>query len=45
MKFDHFNIKVGKLGRMEYIDKDIFTELIYLGFYLEHKVNKYCIYK
>ena len=45
MKFDHVNIKVGKLGRMEYIDKDIFTELTYLGFYLEHKVNKYCIYK
>ena len=39
MKFDHFNIKVGKLGRMEYIDKDIFTELTYLGFYLEHKVK------
>ena len=44
-KFDHFSIKIGKLGWMEYIDKDIFTELTYLSFYLEHKVTKYCIYK
>ena len=26
---------------MEYIDKDVFTVLTYLGFHLEDKVNKY----
>ena len=38
-KFDHLILKVGKLGRIEYIDKDVFTTLTYHGFYLEHKVN------
>ena len=32
-------LKVGKLGWIEYIDKDIFTA--FPGFHLEHKVNKY----
>ena len=26
---------------MEYIDKDVFTALTYLGFHLEDKVNKH----
>ena len=34
-------LKIGKLGWIEYIDKDAFTELIYLDFHLEQKVNKY----
>ena len=33
-------LKVGKLGWIEYIDKDVFTGLTYLGFHREHKVNK-----
>ena len=33
-------LKVGKLGRIEYVDRDIFTGLTYLGFHLEHKVSK-----
>ena len=33
--------KVGKLGWIEYIDKDVFTALAYLGFDFEHNVNKY----
>ena len=33
--------KVGKLGWIDYIDKDVFAALTYLGFHLEHKVNKY----
>ena len=33
-------LKVGKLGWIEYVDKDVFTALTCLGFHLEHKVNK-----
>ena len=33
--------KIGNLGWIEYIDKNVFTALTYLGFYLEQKVNKY----
>ena len=34
-------LKFGKLGWIEYTDKDAFTVLTYLGFHLDHKVNKY----
>ena len=32
--------KVGKLECIEYIDRDVFTALTYLGFHHEEKVNK-----
>ena len=32
--------KVGRLRRIEYIDRDVFTVLKFLGFHHEHKVNK-----
>ena len=32
--------KVEKLRWIEYIDKDVFTALTYLGFHLKHKVIK-----
>ena len=32
--------KARKLRWIEYIDKNVFTALTYLGFNLEHKVNK-----
>ena len=34
-------LKVGKLGWIEYIDKDVCTALTYFGFHIEHKVAKY----
>ena len=34
-------LKLGKVGLIEYVDKEVFTTLTYLGFHLEHKVNKY----
>ena len=34
-------LKVGILGWIEYIDKDVLTALTYLGFHVEYKVNKY----
>ena len=34
-------LKIGKLGWIEYIDRDIFTALTYLDFHHEHKVSKY----
>ena len=36
-------LKFRKLEWIEYIDNDVFTALIYLGFYLEQIVNK-CIW-
>ena len=34
-------LKFGKLGRVEYVDKGVFTALTYLGFQLQQKVSKY----
>ena len=39
-KFEHFNSKSWKL-RVNRIYKEVFTGLIYLGFHLEYKANKY----
>ena len=34
-------LKIGTLGRIEYILRDIFNVLTYLGSHHEYKVNKY----